>query len=93
MENAARTIDDPRVQHFCDPKKRTGTIIAQSLGEPSRLAWDIYLFYPAGSEWGNALPQPTAWVHQVSDMWADHYRYGDDLSRELHGIAEHLIRA
>jgi hypothetical protein len=91
MKQAAQNFTDARVRHFYDPKRRAGKVIAQSLGEPGQVAWDIYLFYSPGSQWENVLPQPTAWAHQLSDMWPDHHHYGKDLARELNQIAEHLI--
>ena len=91
MKKATQSITDARVRHFYDPKRHVGKIIAQSLGEPSQVAWDIYLFYSSGSQWGNVLPQPIAWAHQLSDRWVNHHHYGEDLVRELHQIAERLI--
>jgi hypothetical protein len=46
---SARIIDDPRVRHFHDPAKRSGRAVAASLGWKDYVAWDIYLFYEAGS--------------------------------------------
>lgn len=88
---AAQTIVDPRVRHFHDPKKRAGKIIARSLGEPDYVAWDIYLFYPVGSTWDTLPSVPSHWAHQVSEHWADHFHYGDDLANELHKIARRLM--
>ncbi len=88
----AQTITDTRVKHFYDPKGLVGKIIAQDLGEPSQIAWDIYIFYLPGTRWSRVLPQPIAWAHQLSDTWSDHYHYGDDLEAELRKIAEHLLQ-
>jgi hypothetical protein len=90
MKKATQSSADARVRHFYDPRRQAGKIIAQSLGEPSQVAWDIYLFYSAGSQWGDVPPQPTAWAHQLSGSWVNHHHYGDDLARELHQIAERL---
>ena len=90
-QRAAQTIVDPRTRHFYDPKRLTGKIIAQSLGEPHQIGWDIYLFYSVGSIWEKVPPQPITWVHQLSDSWLEHYHYGDDLEKELHKIAEDLL--
>ena len=91
-KKAAQTIADTRARHFYDPKRQTGKIIAQSLGELSQTAWDMYLFYAAGDKWNKEPPQPIAWVHQLGDAWIDHYHYGDDLETELRNIAERLLR-
>jgi hypothetical protein len=76
---------DPRVRHFHDPHRRAGRAIAQALGAPGQVAWDIYLFFPAGREWGETLPAPVHWAHQLGDGWADpaHYHSGQDLVAEL----------
>ena len=91
-KKAAQTIVDPRLRHFYDPKRQVGKIIAQSLGGPHKIGWDIYLFYSAGSTWEKIPPQPIAWVHQLSDSWLDHYHFGDDLEKELRKIAKGLLQ-
>ena len=90
-KRAAQSIDDGRVGHFHDPGRRVGQVLAHSLGEPEHIAWDIYLFFSAGSEWDQLPPQPIAWAHQLSGSWLDHYHYGDDLERELHKMAGDLL--
>ncbi len=89
---AARLIADARAKHFYDPKGRVGKTIARSLGEPDQTAWDMYLFYAVGERWSETPPPPLAWVHQLSESWADHYRFGDDLETELARIAERLLK-
>lgn len=88
LEAALPTIHllrDERIQHFYDPNQISGEEIAISVGWAGHVAWDIYLFYAPGSEWKGILPQPSSWMHQVSDAWAknEHYRTGDDLINEL----------
>ena len=81
----AKAMQDPRVCHFHDSHKQVGQIIAQSLGGPGKVAWDVYLFYAKGDEWADSLPPPTKWAHQLQDSWIDpaHYHSGDDLIQEL----------
>jgi len=78
---------DSRVRHFYDPEQRVGRAIAQSLGTgATKVAWDIYLFYERGGEWGDGPPVPVAWMHQLtSSSWADvaYFHSGNDLTREL----------
>ncbi|MBT8352647.1 MAG: hypothetical protein KJO26_15620 [Deltaproteobacteria bacterium] len=80
-----KLLGDKRIQHFYDPKQRSGKEIAMSVGWSGHIAWDIYLFYIPGIEWKDTPPKPAHWMHQVSDEWAknDHYRTGDDLKYEL----------
>ena len=81
----AGKIVDARVRHFHDPRKRVGKALGESLGAPGKPWWDVYLFYTAGSEWGDHPPAPAHWVHQLSDAWADptHRHRGDDLVEQL----------
>jgi len=82
----ALTIRDPRMQHFDDPHRRAGAAVAASLGASGKMAWDIYLFYGAGSGWQDGPPPPAMWAHQLKDStWADlsHYHRGQDLVRQL----------
>jgi hypothetical protein len=87
-ESAKKFTSDQRVRHFYDPEKRSGIAIAQGLGaEEGMVAWDMYLFYEIGSEWGEIPPSPANWMHQLKgSSWADsaHYRSGDDLIEALH---------
>ncbi len=91
MRLSARIIRDPRAHHFYDPARLAGRALAESLGGKDKVAWDIYLFYVAGGEWGDNPPAPTDWAHQLTgSAWADntHHHSGDDLFKELHRIME-----
>ena len=84
-EKSSDTFDDPRIRQFYDPQQLSGQAVANCLGWQGRVAWDIYLFYSAGSTWHETPPVPVNWMHQLTDPWADpdHLRMGDDLVREL----------
>ena len=91
----AQTMQDPRVRHFHDPKKRVGLAIARSLGGRDKVAWDIYLFFAPGDEWDGGPPPPAWWAHQLSgSSWADpaHYHHGDDLIGQLRQAMADLLR-
>ena len=90
---SARIIRDPRARHFYDPDHLAGKAIAEGLGGKDKVAWDIYLFYAAGGEWGECPPAPTDWAHQLTgSAWADdtHHHSGDALFKELHRIMQRL---
>lgn len=78
-------MNDPRVTWFHDPNRRAGDVIARALGGEGRLAWDVYLFYAAESEWKAGPPTPGGWTHQLTDEWADssRHRHGEQLDTEL----------
>ena len=79
---SAQIIDDPRVQHFHDPAKRSGQAIAASLGWKDYVAWDIYLFYESACRWLDGPPAPSHFAHQLPRD-SGHFRTGDDLVHEL----------
>jgi hypothetical protein len=86
---SAQIIDDPRVRHFHDPARRAGQAVAASLGWKDYVAWDIYLFYEAGSKWIEDPPSPAHFAHQLPRDSA-HFRTGDDLVRELREAMKRL---
>ena len=91
-QGSARIIDDPRVRHFRDQARRSGQAIAASLGWKDYVAWDIYLFYEAGSKWLDEPPPPAHFAHQLPRDHA-HFRTGDDLVRELREAMKRLTAA
>jgi hypothetical protein len=61
-----RRFPDDRVSHFVDFESRLGERTAPMLALPEgSLAWDAFLLYGSEAEWGEALPQPTVWMHQL----------------------------
>ena len=91
----AHTMQDLRVRHFHDPKKRVGRAVARSLGGRDKVAWDIYLFFAPGGRWDGGPPPPAWWAHQLSgSSWADpaHYHHGDDLIGQLRQAMADLLR-
>ncbi len=93
-ERAARRFSDARVEQFYDAGHHAGKAIAAGLRGRREIAWDIYLFYPAGSLWQNAPPLPKAWMHQLSASWAPavYRRCGADLAEHLHTTMDRLTR-
>jgi hypothetical protein len=54
---------------FWDGEQLLGHEVAKSLGAPSWIAWDIYLFYPPGAEWTDrGLPAPEAALAQAGGV-------------------------
>jgi hypothetical protein len=93
-QEAVNSLDDPRVSHFFDPEQLSGKAVAGSLGNPGEVAWDMYLFYQPGASWKKEPPAPLAWMHQLSDSWADPERLhiDEDLAKELHNTMAELFR-
>jgi hypothetical protein len=87
-------LEAARVANFFDPEQISGKAVAGSLGNPDEVAWDMYLFYKPGALWQDEPPAPLAWMHQLSDSWADPARLhlDEDLANELHKTMDNLIR-
>lgn len=89
-EDAARRaqmlLDDPRVTHFHDPEQYAGRAWAGVLGLQS-VAWDVYLLFDERAAWGDPVPVPREWFHQLGDERADpvRRRTGHALAQALHG--------
>ena len=88
---AAQSIKDERVQHFYDREQLVGQALSNRLGDPDTIVWDSYLFFSAGNTWDQQPPLPTAWVHQMYDVWPEHQHEGDALIEELRKIAMRMI--
>jgi hypothetical protein len=91
-QESSRIIEDARVRHFHDPERRVGRVVAESLGARDAIAWDIYLFFAQGDEWGEEPPRPTEWMHQLSATWVDprRLRVGEYLTEELYRTMNRL---
>lgn len=64
---AASLIPDPRAIHYWDEDQSLGLAYGRELELPRgrELAWDIYFAYAAGVEWGEHVPPPGDWAHQL----------------------------
>ena len=78
---SVKYLNDKRFRHFYDPDQSFGKEIARSVGWEGHVAWDIYLFYRPQAVWKALMPEPTHWMHQLEDSWADktHFHTGDGL--------------
>jgi hypothetical protein len=72
---AARSFDDDRVTHYWDGDRALGFSLGEALALPPRdpgrrtgVAWDVYLLFGRGARWGEALPVPSFWMHQLDDV-------------------------
>jgi hypothetical protein len=90
---AARNLSaDPRIRHFRDPHQLVPHAVPATLGWTGRV-YDIYLFYPKGSEWKGKMPRPAAYLHQYGPHSQDgHFFEGDDLARELQKATAEVLQ-
>jgi hypothetical protein len=70
-QKAIKKFKDGRVKQFYDPQQLSGRAFAASLGHRDKVAWDVYLFYPPQTTWGELPPPPEVYMHQLRDSWAD----------------------
>ena len=70
-QKAFKKFKDVRVKQFYDPQQLSGRAFAASLGHSDKVAWDVYLFYPPRTMWGELPPPPEVFMHQLRDSWAD----------------------
>lgn len=58
---------DKPIPQFWDGERLLGKEVSRSLGiDPSRISWDIYLFYSPDAEWTDAgLPPPAKVIAQT----------------------------
>ena len=66
-KEAVSLIPDPRAIHYWDGDQVLGLAYGRTVELPRgrELAWDIYFTYEAGVEWGDEVPPPTEWAHQL----------------------------
>jgi hypothetical protein len=66
---AQELLHDPRTVHYWDADQSLGkayTSVVELPADNNRLAWDIYFVYGANSSWGDELPVPAEWFHQLA---------------------------
>ena len=57
------------VAQFWDGSEKLGHEVGRSIGAPGWTAWDVYLFYPRGTEWTDrGLPPPEAALAQAGGV-------------------------
>ena len=67
----ARSWSESRTQQWWDGAGEMSRLFAQALGLHGP-AWDVYLLYRPGIQWAGAVPpDPSFWMHQLSDPAAD----------------------
>ncbi len=90
-DRASLIFDDDRVTQYHDPKQHLGNVFAEGLVQRPP-AWDIYLFYPAGMQWKNAVPKPIDWMHQLGGGVAEMSRFKTEtlLAADMHSAMSQL---
>lgn len=87
--SAQKLIPDPRALHYWDGDqdlgKAYGTVVELPRGR--ELAWDIYFAYDEGVVWGEEVPPPSHWAHQLG-MDARHLGDGTKLREALRALLD-----
>lgn len=92
---AASLFRDPSIIQFFDSENKFGDLVAQRLNPKGVKAWDIYMFFDQEADWGQNLPKPFEYAHQLNlaiHPWADDSKYfcGSNLTKRLTEITETL---
>jgi hypothetical protein len=70
---AKRFVARPRVLHYWEEEgwpvsTRLRPVLGRGPYDPTRSAWDVYLLYGRGIQWGDGNPPvPTAWAYNTRD--------------------------
>ncbi|MBX3120225.1 MAG: hypothetical protein KF784_14260 [Fimbriimonadaceae bacterium] len=66
---------DKRVKQYWDTKQNIALAYGAKIKLPrdAPLAYDVYFIFPKGQEWGEQVPIPKHYMHQVIDgpLWFD----------------------
>ena len=92
---AASMFKDPSIVQYFDAENKFGDLVAKRLNAKGEKAWDIYMFFDKEDQWGNSIPRPFDYAHQLSESlhpWADNTKYfcGNDLTKRLNDITASL---
>ena len=68
-ERLAPELVDDRVRHFWDEKMLVGGQFKKplKLKDEYLTAWDVYLVYAPGAKWVESVPEPSFWMHQLTE--------------------------
>ena len=87
-EIQAAQFSEDRITQAWDGRQYLGKKVAQSLGLPVCIAWDVYLLYPPGVTYiGPVLPQPQVWMHQLDRGARNNYLEPTRLLLEVEKLA------
>ncbi len=65
-QQAPRFMPDPRVTHYWVDSRDVGALFQKPIQLKSEPAWDVYLIYAPGVVWGESVPTPEYFQHQLS---------------------------
>jgi copper ion binding protein len=92
---AASLFKDASIVQFFDSENKFGDLVAKRLSPQGKKAWDIYMFFDKGTQWGEGIPRPFEYAHQLSwevQPWVDGTKYfcGQELTKRLDDIVATL---
>ncbi len=86
---APRLIPDPRVTHFWVASRDVGKMFQAPIALKTEPAWDVYLVYPPGVRWGDSVPVPEYFQHQLGGRLPKEQRLnGPGLAQRIQSLIE-----
>ena len=79
---ATAFLPDRRATHYWTPVHTLAEAFEKPLGLKGTRAWDTYLLYPRGQQWGGEPPVPAYVMHVGKPLPADHRLNGEKLEAE-----------
>ena len=86
---AATLFPDERVKSYWVPTQAVGKMFQAPINLMTEPAWDVYLVYEPGIEWGNDTPpDPTFFMHQLGGRLPNGQRLDGP---KLHDVIEKIL--
>lgn len=86
---AAGLVPDPRAVHLWTPDPTLADTFGKAVGVKSSPAFDLYLLYPAHTNWEEGAPAPVRVMHAGDELPADRLFNGVKLAAEVREVLAH----
>lgn len=85
-EGATQLVPDRRATHFWIGNQTIAKAFKEPLGLNERMAWDVYIAYPAKTTWGDDLPVQSSFMHQLRGVPPENFLDGNDLAKQMKAL-------
>ncbi len=81
-------LNDPRSTHFWTGEHTLVEMLQKPIGLEDELAWDVFLVYAPGTEWGETPPVPDYYMHHGKSLPAERRLNGVKLHEQVRRLLE-----